>query len=80
MRKTFTFNGRNSSEFGLFITGAAVHDGAAYDYEFVEVPGRNGDLILDNGRFHNIEIRYPAFVVDPAQMPAIRAWLLSARG
>ena len=35
MRKTFTFNGRNSSEFGLFITGAAVHDGAAYDYEFV---------------------------------------------
>ena len=80
MRKTFTFNGRNSAEFGLFITGAAVHDAAAYDYEFIEIPGRNGDLILDNGRFHNIEIRYPAFVVDPSKMPAIRAWLLGARG
>lgn len=80
LRKTFTFNGHNSAEYGLFITGAAVHDGAAYDYEFIEIPGRNGDLILDNGRFHNLEVRYPAFVVDPAKMPAIRAWLLGARG
>lgn len=80
MRKTFTFNGHNSAEFGLFITGAAVYDAPQYDYDFVSIPGRSGDLILDNGRFHNLEVRYPAFVVDPSQMAAIRAWLLGARG
>lgn len=80
MRKTFTFNGRNSSEFGLFITGEAVYDAAAYDYEFVDIPGRSGDLILDNGRFQNITVTYPAFVVDPSRMADIRAWLLGARG
>jgi phage-related protein len=29
----------------------------------IEVPGKNGDIIIDHGRYRNIEITYPAFIV-----------------
>ena len=80
MKKGFTFNGLKSSDFGVYITGEAVYDAPVYDYDFAEVPGRSGDLILDNGRWNNIEVRYPAAVRDLTKMQAIRDWLNGPRG
>lgn len=64
MNHAFQFNGKSSSEFGVFISGSGIYDAPERDVEFMSIPGRNGDLIIDNGRFKNIEITYPAFIPD----------------
>ena len=78
--KRFYINGEPSSDHGIFITGAAVYNAASYDYETVQIPGRSGDLIMDNGRFNNITVTYPAFVPDVSLLQDIRQWLLKDRG
>jgi phage-related protein len=80
MWKSFYFGGESSAEHGLFITGEAVYDAPQYDYEFVEIQGRNGDLVLDNGRFKNITVTYPCGVADVSKLAEIRTWLYSKRG
>lgn len=54
------FDGINSLDYGVYITGEAVYNAPERDVELVEVPGRNGDIILDNGRWKNIEVGYKA--------------------
>ena len=78
--KAFYIDGESSADYGLFITGAGVYDAPAYDYEAVQIPGRSGDLLLDNGRFFNLSVTYPAFVPDVRRLQAIRQWLFSKRG
>ena len=60
---TLTFNNVNSKTYGVYISGTGVFNAPARDREFVQVPGRNGDIILDHGRYQNIEVTYPAFIV-----------------
>lgn len=78
--RSFYIDGESSSDYGLLITGEAVWNAAAYDYEFVSIPGRSGDLILDNGRFQNITVTYPCVLRDLSKMSAVRSWLMSKRG
>lgn len=54
------FDGVNSLSNGVFITGEAVYDAPERDVEMIEIPGRNGDFQLDNGRWKNIEVTYKA--------------------
>lgn len=58
--KGFTFNGIDSKDYGIYITGEAVFNAPERDVEFITIPGRNGDFALDHGRYHNIEVTYPA--------------------
>lgn len=58
--KGFIFDGIDSKGFGVYISGAGVYNAPERDIEAVEIPGRNGSYILDNGRFHNITVTYPA--------------------
>lgn len=58
--KTLTFDGVSSADFGVYITGEAVFNAPQRDVEMVTIPGRNGTFALDNGRFENIEVSYPA--------------------
>ena len=58
--KSFTFDGEDSRDYGVYITGNAVFDAPQRDVEMIEIPGRNGAYALDNGRFSNIEVTYPA--------------------
>ena len=60
---TLTFNNVISKTYGVYISGTGVFNAPARDREFVQVPGRNGDIILDKGRYQNIEVTYPAFIV-----------------
>lgn len=64
MMHAFQYNGRASSDFGVFISGGGTYDAPERDVEFMTIPGRSGDLLLDNGRFKNIEIEYPCFIPD----------------
>ena len=61
--KGFTFAGRSSKTFGVYLTGETVFNAPIRDVEMIEIPGRNGAYALDNGRFDNIELKYKASIV-----------------
>lgn len=54
------YGGVDSSEYGIYITGEAVYNAPERDVEFVEIPGRNGSIAMDKGRYNNITVTYPA--------------------
>ena len=58
--KSLIFDGEDSRNYGVYITGEAVYNAPARDVEMVSIPGRNGSFALDKGRFENIEVSYPA--------------------
>jgi len=58
--KGLVFDGVDSRDYGIYITGDAVFNSPERDVEMVEIPGRNGAYALDKGRFGNIEVSYPA--------------------
>jgi Phage-related protein len=57
---TFTYNGRTSDEFNLVISGEDTWKKATPDISRMQIPGRNGDLILSNHRYNNVDITYHA--------------------
>lgn len=58
--KALTFDGVNSLDYGIYITGEAVYNAPERAVEMVNIPGKNGALALDQGRFENIEVTYHA--------------------
>lgn len=62
MNNSFIFDGMNSSDFGIWISGTGTYTAPERDVEYVSVPGRNGDLIIDNGRWRNVPLTYPAYI------------------
>ena len=82
MDNFFTLDNVLSSEFNLYISGNGVFNAPEPDIEQISVPGRNGDLIISNNRYKNINVTYPAFVIDSLaeNVDSIKAWLLSNVG
>lgn len=82
VRHYMTFNGVNSSDFNVYISGGGTFNAPERDYEVISVSGRNGDLLLDNGRYENIEVTYPAFIVKgfDVNIEGMRDWLMSSVG
>lgn len=58
--KSLRFDGVDSRDYGVYITGEAVYNAPERDVEMVTIPGRNGAYALDKGRFNNITVTYPA--------------------
>lgn len=54
----FILDGKSSHDWGLVVSGDSVFDAAERDREMISVPGRNGDLIIDNGRWRNVNVKY----------------------
>ena len=80
-KQRFLFGGRSSDDLGLIIDGSGVYPIPERDAEAVGVPGRNGDLIFDNGRYKNISITYNCLIKDfEAHYDAIRALFASQIG
>ena len=61
MRNYLTFGGVNSADYGIYITGSGVYNAPERVVERVAIPGRNGALVIDQDRYENISIEYPAF-------------------
>lgn len=82
MRHYLYFAGRDSREFGIYISGSGTFNAPERDIEFVSVPGRSGDLTIDNGRFLNVTGTYPAFIHQNFTENAMKArlWLQSLTG
>ena len=57
---SLTFDGENSLDYGVYISGEAVYDAPERAVEMISIPGRNGAIALDQGRFENIDVTYPA--------------------
>ena len=58
MRNSFTYAGKSSLDFGIYTNGRETFGSPARSYETVQIPGRNGDLIYDNRRFENYDLKY----------------------
>lgn len=57
---TLTFGGVCSADYGIYITGEPVYNAPERAVELTAVPGRNGAVPVDLGRWENIEVVYPA--------------------
>lgn len=77
-----TFNGQTSKDFGLHISGGGTYNAPEREVTTYTVPGRNGDLIVDNGRYSNIVVSYEAFIIQSFAKNAerVRFWLAGAPG
>lgn len=63
MRNYFTFNGVDSRDYGIYISGTGRLTIPEKSYNFQNIAGRNGDLIVDAAAtLQNDVITYPAFI------------------
>lgn len=76
------YNGKSTQDFGVWISGSGVWGAPERDVEHIEIPGRNGDLTVDNGRFKNITVKYPAFISRNfgERFDSFRAFMTSSPG
>lgn len=78
----FYFKEHSSLDFGLFIKEKGVYKGAARDFTYTSVAGRDGDLTIDNGRYKNVKIPYKLELVNTTPRSfvelsrLIKNWLL----
>ena len=79
---SITFNGQNSLDYGLYVSGNQTFNSAEKDYSKVSVPGRSGDLLVFNKRYKNVNVNYDAILIENYEENAerVRSWLLSADG
>ena len=88
--RTITYRGVDLyTQYGLIVQKQNALSAPERDVESVEVPGRNGNLILDKGRFKNRPLSYTMVIapwlastaaplIDTAR--GLRNWLLSEYG
>lgn len=80
MLNYFLFGNFDSRTYGVYISGSGVFNAPSRAYEMVSVPGRNGDLIISQNRYENIDVTYPAFVRDTSfktNLQSVRSKLLA---
>lgn len=83
MRNYFTFGEYDSRDFGVYISGEGTYNAPARVYNAISVPGRNGDLLIDEGKYENIALKYPAFIAGDnfrENLAAFRSAMLSVKG
>ena len=76
----FSFNNLSAADFGLYVAEKDIYSAPAYDQQFVSVPGRNGDVVIDNGRYNNVDISYTCYCKNlSANVSNIKLWLCQPR-
>jgi phage-related protein len=82
MKHEFIYNGMNSRDYGLRISGEDTWTRPQPDITRISVPGRNGDLIQLGNRFQNLDITYHAGIIKDLQtnFDAFNAKLLTDPG
>ena len=72
----FYFNGFYNYEMGLIVEEKSIYNGPQPDFELSSVPGRDGDVIIDNGRYNNVDISYTCYCRNlSANIGNIKLWL-----
>ena len=67
---------------GIYVDAAVSFNKPAKRVQSISVPGRNGNLIIDEGAFDNVLISYPVFEKSsfPMEFDSIVNWLASLEG
>lgn len=75
----FTFGDIDSKLYEVGIYGDKLADPPERDREYISVPGKNGDIIVDNGRYNNKVVTYKAYIINKynANIAGLRNALLS---
>ena len=78
----FVFDGHDSRDYGVYISGSGTFNSAAREYDNISIPGRDGDLLGLNTRLQNVTLTYPAGVVSDFSnnIAGLRNMLLSTVG
>ena len=79
------FNGIPSTNYGIHVETPPVYATPERDYEVVHIPGRNGDLVIDNGSYKNVTRKYSISVGEidgnfTTLAAGVSEWLHSASG
>lgn len=76
------FGNKSSADFKVFITDAGVYATPQREYEKISVPGRNGDVLIEQDRFPNVIHEYPCIIAEDfdANFKAFSEFLLSQKG
>lgn len=61
INNSLIFGGVDSADYGLLVAGDGTFNAPERDVDTVEIPGRNGDLLIDKGRFKNITVEYTVY-------------------
>lgn len=56
------FDGTSTQTYGVFLISNGVYNAPEREFERISIPGRNGDLLIDNGRYSNFELEYDAII------------------
>ena len=82
MRHEFIYNGMNSRDYGLTVSGEGIWTRPQPDITRIAVPGRNGDLIQLGNRYQNLDITYHCGIVKNLRtnFDAFNAALLASPG
>ena len=79
------FNGIPSTNYGIHVETPPGYATPERDYEVVHIPGRNGDLVIDNGSYKNVTRKYSISVGEidgnfTTLAAGVSEWLHSASG
>lgn len=82
MRNWLSFAGTDCRDYGVYISGKGVFSAPSRAYDYIQIPGRNGDMIGTERRLENVELTYPAFVYRDfaTSVRGFRSFLLSQVG
>lgn len=64
IKNWITFGSVDCRTYKVYISGNGTFNSPERDVSTVSIPGRNGDMVLDNGRYKNVSIKYPAFIAN----------------
>ena len=75
-------DGVNLRKYDIFTSGAGKYNAPERDVTMVTVPGRSGDLVIDNHRFKNIDVTYPIYIKRDAKknLKGIRSFFMRKAG
>ena len=82
MRNYLIFDGEDSRDYGVYITGSGVFNAPGWAIDEVAIPGRDGLFLMAGRRLENIEVTYPCFIYAnyKEQISRFRNMLLSRNG
>lgn len=77
-----TFNGIDLNDFGVRFSGTETFGAPGRVVSYESVAGRNGDLIIDDGKYENVDQKYTAMIHRDFKqnIEDLRNYLLSVKG
>lgn len=77
--ESFTLDGISSLNYGVRISDESSFSGAERDVDAIEVAGRNGYILFDNGRYKPIPLKFEGYIAEDfdTNVTSFRAFLQS---